>query len=1183
MKRKAEQIKNGRFEYAIPRLILSQEKIHVQLKSGETSQGELYFGAENESKIKGYVNTSNRRCIPSVEKFSGTAIQIAYGIDAGGMKPGEVCEGVLTLVTSIGEYTIPFIIEAEREEVKASIGMVNDLQSFVKLAESNYREAFRLFTNPSFVTLISAGDERLRALYKGMSQNPVTYQHLEEFLIGAGLKDAVHISAKEDQAQYYEVTETQQDTMTIVKSGWGYLRLEIETQGDFIQVQKRTVAEDEFIGSSYHLEYVILHQMLGRGKKHGSIIIRSPYETITYHITASRNPNLSVNMNTFEKKKKALLYRDYLSFRLHKLDFKSWSDRALVILKELGEAGCDYPVYQIYEAYLCHMNGDDDRAREILLRFQDKSFTRDDIELAGGYLYTCYLTGLLTDREKMVSKLQRLYQQGRDSFILLWILMQYDESMKGSASRTLHMMEDYYEIGGRSPLMYLEAYQLVEQNMDQFTRVDSFWTQVMLFAASEKLLTEEICMRIAYLSGYEKSFSQSLYKTLTMAYIQYPSNDTLEAICKMIMKENPGNKKYFPWFERAVEQNLRLTRLYECYIETIDERYQQILPKTIRMYFVYNNALSDRKKAFVYANVVRHKDEDYAVYESYQRIIYDFALKKLREGVINEDYAVLYQELSASMRTEEEKECLSKVVFANRLYCDDKKIRNVIIQQSQMKAEEIYPCVKGVAYPRIYTDDAVILFQDSQQRRYATTVDYNLRRLFDEETMERCKSMQEMDDGFLLYICNDRVSGGSVTAENMDCYSKIAASDRFTHDYRREVRKKLLEYYRDNARGEEIDEYLRSLDYMEFASVDKKQLMELLIERGMLQEAYEVLCEFGYEDVEVQALLILCSRMILKYEFEADDELLCLAYDVFAQGIYDEVILHYLMLYYIGSADAMFRLWEAAKGFQMDTYRLEEKLLTQFIFVEEYSERGSIILESYVKQKGREEIILSWLTFQAYGYFVRHKPMAVFVQQCLESAYDRAWEMNIICKTALLKLHTEKKEWSAQQEKQVKCLLEECYDQHLQFEFFRKLPRELLASYQLDDKVFVEYQGNPAAKVILYYALDTGLGNEPEYKSEPLRNVFQGCFNKTFTLFYGESLHYYFVTELDGKEERTSEKTVTAIVTDHESQTRFEMINEMLAARKLGKLDVVKEKIRQYQQQEMFVEQLFSIEKEHKA
>ena len=38
---------------------------------------------------------------------------------------------------------------------------------------------------------------------------------------------------------------------------------------------------------------------------------------------------------------------------------------------------------------------------------------------------------------------------------------------------------------------------------------------------------------------------------------------------------------------------------------------------------------------------------------------------------------------------------------------------------------------RGVAYPRIYTDDAVILFEDENQRRYMSTVHYNLKKLTD--------------------------------------------------------------------------------------------------------------------------------------------------------------------------------------------------------------------------------------------------------------------------------------------------------------------------------------------------------------------------------------------------------------------------------------------------------------------
>lgn len=1178
MKRKIEQLINGKFDYETPPLILSQTSIEVQVVPGESFQGELYLGTEKDWKLKGYVNSSNRRFVPSVEQFSGTAVQISYGIDTSGMEYGQICQGVLTLITNVGEYEIPFTIKAQKEQVRTSAGEVVDINAFLKLAKNNYREAFRLFTKPGFHAL-TENDEKLQALYKGMSQNPVTYQHLEEFLIGAGLKEAVHISLKEEETAHYEVRESVQESMEIHKSDWGHLRLEIEVQGDFIQIQKRVISEDEFIGSVYQLEYVILRHKLGKGRKTGRIIIRGPYETLFYTITASQNPNIQVNMNTFEKQRRAALFQDYLNLRLHKIDFITWQKQSLELLENMAEAGCDYPIYQIYEAYVWQMSDEEDKAKEILMKYQDKSFTREDIELAGAYLYVCLQVGLLSDEIAVAEKVRRLHQQQEDSFLLLWILMQVDEEMKGSVNRAAYVMEQQYQIGCRSPLLYLETFRLVQKDINLFTRVNEFWTQVMYFGAKENFLTEEISMRIAYLSGYEKVFNESLYKTLTIAYEQFPSNDTLEAICKMIMKDNPGNKKYFPWFELAVEQGLRLTRLYECYIETIDDRYQKLLPKTIRMYFAYNNPLSDRKKAFIYANVVRHKEEDVQSYENYRKTIHDFAYQKLLEGVMNEDYAVLYQEFSRSMNSEEEVEALSKVIFTNRLYCDDKKIRNVIVCYSQMEKEEIYPCRNGVAYPQIYTEGGAILFQDGQQRRYAATVDYNLRKLFDDEVIERCAHVKNMEPGYLLNRCSRQVSLDVVTAENMDAHQQLVRSSEFTCEYRREIRRRLLSYYGENSHADQVEEYLRNLDYVEFATVDKKQLMEILISRGMLNEAYIVLCEFGSEGVSKEALLKLCSRIILKYEFEEEDELLCLAAEVFQKGIYDEVVLHYLMLYYQGPVEDMVKLWNSARGFQMDTYRLEEKVLTQMVFVGDCQESGEKILENYVKQKGQESIILGYITFCSYQYFIHHKHMGPYVSKCLEEAYIRDWNMGMVCRLALLKLLTSRQDLTARQDKEIHDLLEDCYRHRLYFAFFQRLPRELLAPYQLDDKVFVEYQGAPGRKVVLHYALDTGLGNEMEYKSEPLKNIYQGYHVKTFTLFYGESLHYYF-TVGDGDSDKTPEKIITAAGLEKDPRTRYQMINQMLSARKLGKIEAVKEKITEYQQQERYVEQLFSIEKE---
>ena len=55
----------------------------------------------------------------------------------------------------------------------------------------------------------------------------------------------------------------------------------------------------------------------------------------------------------------------------------------------------------------------------------------------------------------------------------------------------------------------------------------------------------------------------------TLNVYQMCIRDRLEAICKLVMKGRPVRKEYFPWYAKAVERNIRITRLYEYYLSLI--------------------------------------------------------------------------------------------------------------------------------------------------------------------------------------------------------------------------------------------------------------------------------------------------------------------------------------------------------------------------------------------------------------------------------------------------------------------------------------------------------------------------------------------------------------------------------------------------------------------------------------
>ncbi len=1177
MKKRMEQLANGKFEYRIPELILSKKEITVTLPAGENCQGELYLGTQENKQLRGFANSTHRRLVLSAAKFSGISVRLLYGVDTAGLLPGERFSGEVVLSTNIGEYRLPFSIQIKKEQVKSQRGEITDLSAFTDLAKRDFKEAFRLFTSEGFLKLLVGKSPKTQALYLGVTKDPITYQHLEEFLIGAGKKRPVHISLKEQQTFSDQIRESRKEAFLVQRSGWGYLRLEVECQGDFLEVPRRTITQEDFIGSTYALEYIIRQEVLGQGRHQGQILVKGPYETLRFTVTATKNSDTKVHKKLREKQYRLALLLEYKRWALGKCTEADYLTGSFHIIRQLKESGIRDLQYQYWEAYLYDCRGEREKARDILKRHQDKYSIKENPPLTGAFLYLAYRTGLLVQKSEVCQRLRSLYQQKRDSFALLWMLLQVDDEFLHSPSRAVFQLEQQFELGCKSPFLYLEAWRRVAGDVTLLHRVDDFWTQVFLFAAKEGLPDSELHMRFVYLCGYVKKFSRSLYRALCLSYQAQPHKDTLAAICKYIMKENPTRREFFPWYALAVEKGLRITRLYEYYIETMDEKSRAPLPQALKMYLIYQNSLSDQKKAFVYANILSHRQEDPKTYAHYEPIMKDFALQKLREGKMNENYGLLYQEFAKEPFDAQEAELVGGVLFTYQLRCSDPKIRQIAVRHSQMDREEIYPCQDGVAYPRIYRKDAVILFIDEVQNRYAATVQHQLDKLIDEQgLLERCMEMEVTEPGFLLNVCQDE----QITEENLEIYQRLVEQRAFSLEYKNHIRQKLLEYYKANPDREFGKGDMNRETCQDFARVDKVSLLEILISHRKYEEAYEIFSQYGGEGVAPESLLMLCSRRILQTDEKEAPELLSLAWEIFRWGKYDDVILRYLLKYAVASIDDLYHLWQKSLAFAMNTTEFEERLLRLLMFQWDYRAQGAQILARYVKGSGKQKVIHAYVSFASYGYFMKNQPLQPFVLEYLQKAQEQGETLDLICRLTLLESYASGRKWNAKQLAQMQRLLDDAIGQGLYFSFYRKLPPKLLAAWQLDDKICVEYRTDPRARVTLYYALDTGLGDALEYKSEPLTSVYEGVFHKLFTLFYGETLHYYFVAERAGNQQKSPEKTISVNRVDEKQQNKYQMLNKILAAKKLGKKSEVKQRLREYLGQKNYAKTMFQIEKE---
>lgn len=183
---------------------------------------------------------------------------------------------------------------------------------------------------------------------------------------------------------------------------------------------------------------------------------------------------------------------------------------------------------------------------------------------------------------------------------------------------------------------------------------------------------------------------------------------------------------------------------------------------------------------------------------------------------------------------------------------------------------------------------------------------------------------------------------------------------------------------------------------------------------------------------------------------------------------------------------------------------------------------------------------------------------------------EKGWECDIICRLALLKHFAAEGKWDQDRKEKAEKILKECAEERLKFAFFRKLPRELLQFCQMEDKIFVQCKAGPDARVTLHYYVEDPQGKGEE-KTEPVKERYQGIYNKEFVLFYGEKLHYYFVIDRKGKTFRTGEEVLTVDKGEASGSSKYQMLNAMLELQEQGCQEELEARIKEY------------LEKEHQA
>ena len=223
----------------------------------------------------------------------------------------------------------------------------------------------------------------------------------------------------------------------------------------------------------------------------------------------------------------------------------------------------------------------------------------------------------------------------------------------------------------------------------------------------------------------------------------------------------------------------------------------------------------------------------------------------------------------------------------------------------------------------------------------------------------------------------------------------------------------------------------------------------------------ETVRKYGIENYGEEEIMGLCSRTIRENNYECDDFLTYVCFEMFKRKQFDRVILTYLANYYCGATTDMKLLWREAREYEVHTQKLAERIITQMLFSEELF--GEVpIFEEYYEEGAYFRLQQAYLAYMSREYVVEERRMSRSIIDIICKEYEKGEETIDICKIAVLKYYSTR-EYTTTVRKTLKKFLQELCGKQIYFPFFLAYEKEWLIELQLWDKTLIEYKGRREA------------------------------------------------------------------------------------------------------------------------
>lgn len=685
---------------------------------------------------------------------------------------------------------------------------------------------------------------------------------------------------------------------------------------------------------------------------------------------------------------------------------------------------------------------------------------------------------------------------------------------------------DLYQQGIPSSFLYYEMIKDRNEEEDLVAELNEVEVGALLWGSRRQCLSEKLAQHTMNLIQKQRKYCSKIKRIAEEIYKQYPTRENLLILCMYLVKGSKIERKYHFYYDCAIGSYIKLLGIYECFLRSMGENYKKKIPRSVLLYFLDNQSLSDIEQERLYYNLFLYEKEYDTMLYHYSPKIQTFLKAQMEKGKINDNLLYLYEKnLSRIIQKEEMLKVFPNILFQHKITCYNPNIVGVYVHHRETKQGVYTALENGVGYVEIFTNNHSFSFINSLGEYYISGVSYKIEQLFPIETYSSsCYQWNQEHQLLSYYFASNELEKKETI---ISIVKKVLEYDTISEEFYLELLKSIIYLYEQQCDKEMSQYYLKKLNLSYYNKQERIYFINQMIKNDLYTLALNNIKRFSYEGIESELL----EKLICYFEqIQKEDEIL---YEIcntcFERGDLGECSLNYLANTSIRPLSEMIQLWKISVKQRNCIPQLEENIIILALFEQQFLDGICDIFLSYYDRNGSNSVSIAFLRYLLFYCLIEKKQIKEELYQISKNLLLE--EIITDRETILAFLYQCKQKIEKNDELQTKMILDVPIDwiekqiDELEFygmgmNFFHKFLPYLTKKRHISQ--YIEYYGEEGTLYEIEYKVENN--HQKQCKKWKMKEIISGLFLSKYVLFYGETV-YYTIWKYNGEEEKQQVKT----------------------------------------------------------